>query len=90
MPVFVKTGSIVLAALTAIALPLQSASAHQQKVVMAVRNDEPVHANVTVPARLYPPAGTCRLWYPDRDATQQPAVSSCNVVIPAGAILILG
>lgn len=88
---FLKSGSMAFAVLTLISLPLEFASAHQTGVSMgmAVRNDYPPTA-ITIPAGYYPRAGTCRLWYPNRPAQQQPAVSDCNVVIPLGAILLLG
>lgn len=87
-----RTGSVALTALTMLLLPLQSASAHQTRVGsgMAVRNDHPTNVIVTIPSRHFPRPGTCRLWYPDRNAQQQPTVSDCSVTIPYGAMLLKG
>ncbi|GLT11923.1 hypothetical protein PVW51_00090 [Sulfitobacter sp. PR48] len=79
---------IALAALTAISLPLTEANAKQTRMV--VRNDPFSSSNLVVPKGYYPPAGSCRLWYPDRAKTAQPAIGSCDVVIPLGAVLLLG
>jgi hypothetical protein len=74
------------AAAICLSVPLNMASAHTG---MAIRNDLPKQA-VTIPAGYYPRAGTCRLWYPARAASQQPGLSNCDVTIPAGAMLLLG
>ncbi|OAN73385.1 hypothetical protein A8B82_02460 [Sulfitobacter sp. EhC04] len=79
---------IVLAALTAISMPLHAANAQQTRMV--VRNDVFNTGNIVVPKGYYPPAGSCRLWYPDRTASAQPAIGSCDVVVPLGAVLLLG
>jgi hypothetical protein len=46
---------------------------------------------VVVPAGHMPPSGMCRIWYPDRHISQQPAPGDCTALrdnIPAGAYLI--
>ena len=40
-----------------------------------------------------PPRGKCRVWFPDRDAEDQPAIESCSRIqnrVPAGAFVIYG
>ncbi|APE44652.1 hypothetical protein BOO69_15465 [Sulfitobacter alexandrii] len=83
---------IAAIAVTAVSLPLHQASAgsYSGPVKMAVRNDINNTGGVNVPRGYYPPAGSCRLWYPDRAATAQPAIGSCNVDVPLGAVLLLG
>lgn len=47
----------------------------------------------TVPDDMFPPRGMCRVWFTERDPSQQPAVESCNGIkarVPAGAYVIFG
>lgn len=46
--------------------------------------------DVDVPPGHLPPPGWCRIWYPERPPGRQPAPTSCDVAVPAGAILIRG
>lgn len=88
-----KKSCITFLALTAISLPLHEASAQQGKgkqTMMAIRNDLNNTGGVVVPRGYYPPAGSCRLWYPDRAPSAQPASGSCSVDVPLGAVLLLG
>lgn len=88
-----KRTTIAFAALTAISMPLNLAAAHPGKgahTAMAIRNDLNNSSPVVVPRGYYPPSGSCRLWYPDRAATAQPAIGTCDVDVPLGAILLLG
>ncbi|MFW6323171.1 MAG: hypothetical protein ACOC02_06060 [Guyparkeria sp.] len=48
---------------------------------------------VTVPASEMPPAGECRLWYPDREPDDQPEPDNCSDIerdVPDGAVLVRG
>ena len=59
------------------------------KPVMAIRNDNST-TPLQIPAEYNPPAGTCRLWYPNRPVAQQPGLTDCAAAIPRGAIKLLG
>lgn len=40
-----------------------------------------------------PPRGMCRVWFPERPASSQPAIESCSAIrsrVPAGAYIIYG
>lgn len=42
---------------------------------------------------MQPPAGLCRVWFPERPARYQPAVESCDGIqgrVPSGAYVIYG
>ncbi len=46
-----------------------------------------------VPDNMFPPRGMCRVWFTDRNPSQQPAVESCDGIksrVPAGAYVIFG
>lgn len=48
---------------------------------------------VIVPASELPPAGECRIWYPDRAPEDQPEPGDCEELrqqLPAGAVLVRG
>lgn len=48
---------------------------------------------MAVPAHMFPPRGMCRIWFPDRDVAEQPAVEGCRAInarVPAGAYVIYG
>lgn len=46
-----------------------------------------------VPEDMFPPRGKCRIWYSDRDPSDQPRVQSCKGIksrVPDGAYVIYG
>lgn len=43
-----------------------------------------------VPVGQRPPAGLCRVWFPDRHVGLQRPPTSCDVEVPDGAVLIRG
>ena len=48
---------------------------------------------VILPASELPPAGKCRLWYPDRAPGDQPEPGDCDELrqqLPPGAVLVRG
>lgn len=48
---------------------------------------------VIVPASHLPPSGECRIWYPDREPTDQPPPGDCRDLqrqVPAGSVLVRG
>lgn len=48
---------------------------------------------VILPASQLPPAGQCRIWYPDRDPEDQPDPGDCDDLqhrVPSGAVLVRG
>ncbi|MCL7744121.1 hypothetical protein LV476_04030 [Guyparkeria hydrothermalis] len=48
---------------------------------------------VILPASELPPAGKCRLWYPDRAPEDQPEPGDCEQLgnpVPPGAVLVRG
>ena len=48
---------------------------------------------VILPASELPPAGECRIWYPDRAPEDQPEPGDCDELrhqIPAGGVLVRG
>jgi hypothetical protein len=50
-------------------------------------------SNPNVPLDMFPPRGMCRVWFPDRDVDDQPAVESCNNIktrVPVGSYVIYG
>ena len=56
----------------------------------AGRSDRPA---ARVPPEYRPPAGKCRIWYPDRTPQRQPPVGECRTLrgqVPQGAVLIRG
>jgi hypothetical protein len=67
---------------------LQAAKANGAPMV--IRNDLNPNRGLSVSANDLPPTGQCRLWYPDRATTVQPSVSACDVVVPRGAVLLIG
>ncbi len=49
--------------------------------------------SLNVPPEMFPPAGMCRVWFIDRELSNQPPVESCDGVrtrVPAGAYVIYG
>jgi len=49
--------------------------------------------NFNVPAEMFPAAGMCRVWFTDRELSNQPPVESCDGIrtrVPAGAYVIYG
>ncbi len=53
----------------------------------------PVETNLGVPPAMFPPAGMCRVWFPDRPVTAQPRIESCADIrerAPAGTYVIYG
>ena len=54
---------------------------------------DPSRGAVSIPAEHMPPAGKCRLWYPDRTPDDQPPVRSCRELQEeraVGAVLVRG
>ena len=48
---------------------------------------------VILPASALPPAGECRIWYPDRAPEDQPEPGDCDELrhqLPPGAVLVRG
>lgn len=48
---------------------------------------------LNVPENMFPARGMCRVWFTDRQPSNQPAVESCNSIksrVPAGAYVIYG
>ena len=48
---------------------------------------------VILPASELPPAGKCRIWYPNRAADEQPEPGDCDALrrqVPTGAVLVRG
>ncbi|KTG17512.1 hypothetical protein AUR63_07590 [Guyparkeria sp. XI15] len=48
---------------------------------------------VILPASELPPAGECRIWYPNRAVDQQPGPGDCDELrrqVPPGAVLVRG
>ena len=92
-----KNGAIALTAVIALGLPLKPASAEVVKAgitvdrdqTVVVRNDvldEDAKHPLYLPQRYRPDFGQCALWYPG----SAPTPSSCNTIIPVGAVLIFG
>lgn len=53
----------------------------------------PVETNLGVPPAMFPPAGMCRVWFPDRPIPSQPRIESCDSIrerAPAGSYVIYG
>lgn len=51
------------------------------------------YSSFGVPQNMFPPRGQCRVWFPDREFEDQPAIESCNRIrerVPAGAYVIYG
>ncbi len=53
------------------------------------RKDEPRTLS-DLPGNAFPPAGQCRVWYPDRAPGKQPKAAPCKNIknVPAGAFLL--
>lgn len=50
-------------------------------------------SSLGVPPAMFPPAGMCRVWFPDRPLTTQPRVEACTNIqdrAPAGTYVIYG
>lgn len=91
MTISLKKNVIALAAITAMALPLQSAIAQTGDPITIVRNDYSNSATkmpLTLPKNFKPVAGICYLWVPKNSANTMPAPISCETVIPFGAVKI--
>lgn len=53
----------------------------------------PVETNFGVPQTMFPPAGMCRVWFPDRQMRAQPDIESCGNIrdrAPTGSYVIYG
>ncbi|MGH8383993.1 MAG: tetratricopeptide repeat protein [Pseudomonas sp.] len=60
---------------------------------MANVEPEPTYAGVKIPRGHMPPAGKCRIWFPDRSPGHQPAPGKCKKLrhrVPSGAYLVHG
>ena len=54
---------------------------------------DPSRGVVSIPAEHMPPAGKCRLWYPDRSSDDQPPAGECHDLqdrVAPGAVLVRG
>jgi hypothetical protein len=50
-------------------------------------------SSLHVPPSMFPPPGTCRVWFPERSPAKQPRLESCEGIrhrLPAGAYVIFG
>jgi hypothetical protein len=51
------------------------------------------YEDVDIPPRYWPPAGSCRIWFPDRPPRYQPPPGDCYELrrrVPPGATLVYG
>lgn len=50
-------------------------------------------SGLNVPEDMFPQRGMCRIWFPHRSLTEQPAIESCHHIqqrVPAGAYVVFG
>ena len=65
----------------------------EQRTVIVYPGGDTSLDPVIVPASHLPPAGACRIWYPDRALEDQPEPGDCSTLqreLPPGAVLVRG
>jgi len=82
----------VALALTAAGCGMTSSERDDSLTVIHPGGD-PSRGAVSIPAEHMPPAGKCRLWYPDRSPDDQPPAGECHDLqdrVAPGVVLVRG
>ena len=70
--------------------PLEPSLLPAAVTALAAEADSNAAPVLQVPVGQRPPAGLCRIWFPERHAGLQRPPTSCDVEVPDGAVLIRG